>query len=349
MDISLIDKNFAVVKTIDKTGLKFYDIEESPFRVYGVKKIGDRYFRLPPEVAKTVNPGVEQLNSNTAGGRIRFVTDSKRVAIIAVVHSIHKFSHMPAAGVCGFDLYADDFYVKSFLPPYSINSGEAYEQVISLDGKKHEITINMPLYAGVRCVMVGLEDGAYVGEATDYKYETPIVYYGSSITQGGCASRPGNSYQAILSRKLNANHINLGFSGNAKGEREIAEYIAGLDMSVFVLDYDHNAPTWQHLEATHEQFYKIIREAHPTLPILMVSRPRITNDESRLERLEVIKRTYENAVASGDSNVYFLDASKFFDGLDNDFTVDGTHPTDLGFMFMAKGMLSTLKNALSEK
>lgn len=348
MDISLIDKNFAVVKSIDKTGLEFYDIEQSPFRIYGVKKIGDRYFRLPPEVAKTVNSGVEQLNSNTAGGRIKFVTDSKRIAIVAAVHSIHKLSHMTAAGVCGFDLYADDFYVKTFLPPYSINSGEAYEQVVSLDGKKHEITINMPLYAGVRCVMIGLEENALLEKASDYKYETPIVYYGSSITQGGCASRPGNSYQAILSRKLNANHINLGFSGSAKGETEIAEYIAGLDMSAFVLDYDHNAPSWQHLKETHEPFYKIVREANPILPIIMMGRPCITNEGSRLERLEVIKRTYDNAVASGDKNVYFLDASKFFDGLDNDFTVDGGHPTDLGFMFMAKGLLSTLQKVLEE-
>lgn len=346
MDISAIDKNFTVVREIDKTGLKFYDIDASPFRIYGVTRHGDKYYRIPEEIAKTVNPGVESLCTNTSGGRIRFVTNSNKLAIAAVLNSIPNFVHMPLTGVCGFDVYADDDYIKTLLPPYGIKSGEAFEYMIELDGKEHVITVNMPLYSGVSQVMIGICEGATLSEAPDYEYEQPIVYYGSSITQGGCASRPGMAYQAILSRYTKSNFINLGFSGNAKGEREMSEYISGLDMRAFVFDYDYNAPSWQHLENTHEPFFKVVRASHPDIPIIMLSRPCVTDDASRLERLEVIKRTYENAIAAGDKNVYFIDGSTLFLGIDNDFTVDGVHPTDLGFMYMAKGLLPVLMKSL---
>ena len=105
---------------------------------------------------------------------------------------------------------------------------------------------------------VGIDDDAEFLAAPAQKYEKPVCFYGSSITQGGCASKPGNSYNAMLARWLDFPQVNLGFSGNGKGEDTMAEYIASLDMSAFVYDYDYNAPTTEHYEATHDRFYRII-------------------------------------------------------------------------------------------
>ena len=125
-----------------------------------------------------------------------------------------------------------------------------FEDVLDYSERKmRSFVINFPLYTDVCELYLGLEESAKVEAAPDYEIKVPVVYYGSSITQGGCASRPGTSYQAIISRRLNCDYVNLGFSGNAKGEPAIAEYIAGLEMSVFVYDYDHNAPNPEHLAA----------------------------------------------------------------------------------------------------
>ena len=128
------------------------------------------------------------------------------------------------------------------------------------DRKEREITINFPLFTEVCELYIGLQKGCKLEPASEYTHQKPVVYYGSSITNGGCASRPGNTYQAVISRMLDCDFVNLGFNGNAKGEQEIADYIKGLDMSVFVYDYDHNAPTPEHLLDTHEKMFKAIKK-----------------------------------------------------------------------------------------
>ncbi|MBO4983237.1 MAG: hypothetical protein J6D23_04195, partial [Clostridia bacterium] len=175
----------------------------------------------------------------------------------------------------------------------------------------------------------------------------PIVYYGHSITQGGCASRPGNSYPSIISRKLNMDFINLGFSGSARGEREMAEYIASLDMELFVYDYDHNAPSWEHLQNTHEAMFKIIRKAHPTLPIIMmtsVSMARFHDNQEK--RRQIIYQTYKNALKSGDKNVYFWDGDKEFKPYVECGTVEGCHPNDYGFVGIASSLEPLIRKIL---
>jgi lysophospholipase L1-like esterase len=124
--------------------------------------------------------------------------------------------------------------------------------------------------------------------------------------------------------------------------------MAGLDMSVFVCDYDHNAPNPEHLAATHEPLYRAIREKHPTLPIIFITRPSVLEAADRKARLDVIKATYDKAVAEGDENVWFLDASEFFPFGSNEHTVDNCHPTDLGFYLMAKGIEKALREALAK-
>ena len=342
-DISKIDKNFEVKTSIERDDIKFYNADNAPFKIYGVFRENGKYRRMPESVAKTVSAGVYALHANTAGGRIRFVTDSQYIAINTKMENIGKMPHFAFTGSIGFDLYVDGVYDRSFTPPTTIEDG--YESLVVFEkGVEREITINFPLYSDVKELYIGLQESALLKEAKPYKYEKPVVYYGSSITQGGCASRPGSCYTSVVSRTLDQDHINLGFSGNAKAEEEMIEYIKNLDMSVFVYDYDHNAPSVEHLLNTHEKMFKAIRKQNPTLPIIIMSRPKYYLSEVEKERLEIIRTTYNNAVNSGDKNVYLIDNRMLMELCLNDGTVDNCHPTDYGFASMAKAVIKVMKN-----
>lgn len=349
MKIEDIDKNLVVETTITEPDLVWFNVRELPFRLYGVmydEKMG-RYTRLPQERAEAISPNVSgSLNRCTAGGRVRFRTDSRYIAIRAVMQNGSPMCHMPLTGQSGFDLYrveqnGRDTYYRTFVPPRGMTEG--YSSAHWLDGTYTDYTINFPLYDGVKELYVALKRNAHISEPTPYKIEKPVVYYGSSITQGGCASRPGNAYQAIISRRLSVDHVNLGFSGSAKGELAMAEYIATLDMSAFVLDYDHNTNNEDHLRETHEPFFKAVRAKNPDLPIIIVTAPNVLlkGDEKFsygrfTARREIIRETFEHAVAAGDKNVYFIDGGELFEGEEWDAcSVDGTHPNDLGFYRMA--------------
>ena len=129
----------------------------------------------------------------------------------------------------------------------------------------------------------------------------------------------------------------------------MAEYISGIDMSVFVYDYDHNAPTAEHLANTHETFFRVIREKNPTLPVVMMTRPSITYTEEHKKRREIVRATYEKARAAGDENVYFIDGEKFFGDEDRELcTVDRVHPNDLGFYKMASVVEPVIKEILEK-
>ena len=346
-DISKLDKNFEVKTSINRDDIKFYNADNSPFKIYGVFRENGKYRRMPESVAKTVSAGVYGLHANTAGGRVRFTTDSLYIAINTKMENIGKMPHFAFTGSSGFDLYIDGEYERSFVPAWNIEDG--YESIIVFEEcKEREVTINFPLYSDVKELYIGLQETATVGEAKPYKYEKPVVYYGSSITQGGCASRPGSCYTSAVSRMFDIDHINLGFSGNAKAEDEMIEYVKNLDMSVFVYDYDHNAPTEEHLEKTHEKMFKAIREAQPELPIIMMSRPKFYLNDKEKNRLEIIKNTYNNAIASGDKNVYLIDNVKLTELCLNDGTVDSCHPTDYGFASMAKAVAEVMKKILKD-
>ena len=347
-DISKIDKNFAVQTNIGKDDVVFYDPQQAPFEINGVYYDNGQFRRLPESVAKATNEGVWSLHANTAGGRIRFRTDSPYVAIVVKMPEVLKRSHFSLTGSIGFDVYAHDgdtWFCKSFVPPFDIVDG--YESVIDMTtGGMKEIVVHMPLYSEVSEVYIGLCDSAKVEPPTPYAVQTPVVFYGSSITQGGCASRPGNAYENMISRRLNVDHVNLGFSGSARGEDVIADYIKGLDMSVFVYDYDENAPTPEHLQNTHERMFLKIREANPTLPIVMLTRPKHRLVEHEVRRLEIVKTTYENAKARGDENVYFIDGLTLLQWSGIDGLIDNCHPNDLGFYSMASALEPVLKTIL---
>ena len=344
INIAKIDKNFAVPATVEKEDIVFHNAENAPFRIYGVCYDGECYRRLPEAVAQSVSDRVLALSVHTAGGRVRFATNSSYIAIRAVMPHVGRMGHFALSGSSGFDLYADGKYVRTFVPSVKMQGG--YESIIELGSTQmRNITINFPLYSSVASMEIGLQETAEIAQHPDYRIKQPVVFYGSSITQGGCASRPGNCYTAILSRKLDADHVNLGFSGSGKGEREIAEYIASLPMSCFVYDYDHNAPDAAHLEATHERMFKIIREKHPQLPIIIMTRPKyeLPVDDARMA---VIKATYTHAKEAGDENVYFLDGPTLMAMAEGEGTVDNVHPNDLGFASMAKALEPLLKEIL---
>ncbi len=348
MPANQVDKNLVVQTTIQKEGIKFYNIDDEPFKIYGVWRDGDRYYRIPADVAAATSNNLVQKSTQTAGGRLRFKTDSSYVAVKLNLHNVEQISMMTVTGTMGLDLYTDGAFVGSFCPPFNQLDGDMESLKDLKTSKMREITIHFPLYSGVTEFYVGLDENAKIEAAEPYRLDKPVVFYGSSITNGGCCTRPGMTYEAQISRMMNVDHINLGFGGSAKGELPMAEYIASLDMSAFVYDYDYNARDAQYLMETHKRMFDIVRAKHPTLPIIIITRPDINCSQDRLSRFEAIKATYDAAVSAGDKNVYFIDGSSFFkefEGLGNDFTVDGVHPTDLGFYLMAKdvsGLLSEL-------
>ncbi len=349
MDISKIDENFRIVNSTAE-GVCFYDADSAHFRVHGLLREDGTYCRLPSAVAQATNEGVARLAWNTAGGRVRFVTDSPEIHIRAAMFDIGKIPHMALTGSAGFDLYVDEGggqqYRGTFIPPYDMTEG--YSSMLHLpDARRRVVTIHFPLYSSVKRLLIGMPEGAVLEKAPAYGVEKPVVYYGSSITQGGCASRPGNAYEAIVSRWLDCDHINLGFSGSARGEDSTTAYIAGLDMAALVMDYDHNAPSCAHLEATHQRMFQTVREKQPTLPILLMSRPvyRLTAEEQ--ERLAIIRRTYEVAKAGGDDHVYLLEGPAMIGASMADVcSVDGSHPNDSGFVMMARAVAAVLKDVL---
>jgi len=253
-------------------------------------------------------------------------------------------------GSAGFDLYGDDGtvsqYIGTYIPPFGIQNG--YHSVIELgSGTFRDITILFSLYSDVLELIIGISDTAVLTVPTPYRDMKPIVHYGSSITQGGCTSRPGNAYQNIITRSNLVDHINLGFSGSAKAEKAIYEHIKELEMSLFVYDYDYNAPNSEHLANTHEKMFRAIRQRHPSLPITMLSRPKVYLDAKEQPRLEIIETTYRNAIAAGDRNVYFIKGPDLMAETHNEGTVDGIHPNDYGFHSIARVLGAQINKTLA--
>ena len=216
------------------------------------------------------------------------------------------------------------------------------------NNETEDITLFLPRNEIIANVEVSFPDDAAVESPTPYKYD-PILFYGSSITEGGCCCRVTNVYNAIISNRLNVDYYNYGFSGSAKGEPEMAELISSIPMSIFVYDYDHNAPSAEHLAATHEPFFKIIRAAHPNLPVIIMTKPDFDYSPDNAKRRDIIRATWEHALAEGDNNVYFIDGQSLFGEVDRHYcTCDCCHPNDLGFYRMAEVVEPVVANVLAK-
>ncbi len=353
-----IDQNFRA-QEINNKKYHFLDITKKPFALDGFAWFDkEREFcRLPTQLISKESPlndGAKGLSWCSSGAMVRFKTNSHAIALKAELRVKGIMPHMPLSGQSGFDLYLKTSKGMSFhrnIRPSSENP-DIVEGVFdeNLDSEMHECVIYLPLYNGIKTMKIGFAPGAKVQAPSPLKHPVPILFYGSSITQGGCASRPGNAYSHFLTRWLDANMINLGFSGSGCGEIVMAKHIATLKLSAFVMDYDHNAPNPEHLDKTHEIFFRTIRKKQPKLPIVILTKCDFENGDRRInsKRREIIKRTYSNAIMAGDRNVYFVDGEKLFGKTDRDAcTVDGCHPNDIGFLRMAETILPVLKKALN--
>lgn len=334
--------------------MKAYSIFEKPIKVFGLPEFNKnkKLTRLPDEVIEKI-PNLDFLGRRCPGGRIGFKTNSKTIGIRAKYKTLSPDIGMSIYSCQSFHAFAGDRQNSRFLglmPPYNYESLE-FERTLKKDGIMEDVLILLPRNEIVENVEILLDDDAEILPPTEYKYSKPILYYGSSITEGGISCNPSNAYNAIISRHLDVDYINLGFSGNAKGELAMADYINTLDFSIFVYDYDHNAPNVEHLEATHEEFFKRIRQKHPNAPIVMMTRPYANYGEDEQARKAVIKKTYENALKNGDNNVYFIDGEEYFkDFADKELCfIDTIHPNDLGFYKMAQVIEPVIKDILENE
>jgi lysophospholipase L1-like esterase len=358
MRIDQIDKNFAQNMVTTKDGWAEYTIPHPSFALYGIfyDEKEKCFARMDIAVANEVNDGVRYLCKHTTGGRLRFATDSNKLKLSVTYTYLWVMEHMPMVGSCGFTLFEETekgAQFVTYLAPIRTDE-EGFTREIQLPGEgMRSYTLYFPLYNDLKTLTVSLEEGAKVEQGKKHKDILPILYYGSSITQGGCAGRPDTGYQGLIHKKNNVDFINLGFSGNGKAEDNMVDYLASIDCSLFVCDYDHNAQNPQELKKTHFRLYEIIRQRCPDVPYIMITRPdfppainRKSYDNSVGCRIVVID-SYNKAIRLGDKNVYFIDGSNIFKGqLEELCTVDGIHPNDLGFHLMAETVEHTIRSIL---
>ena len=291
--------------------------------------------RLPAKAKKMVRTPVWNLARNSTGLSFRFITDADSFFIKwSLTDSTLSMNHMPSTGVSGVDVYykkGNDWFYLSTGRPLKVNLNTTkFYKTGSLKGKV-EYLVNLPLYNGVAEMKLGFTGGSGF-EQPAAPVRKPIVFYGTSITQGGCASRPGLVFTSIISRKINRPIINLGFSGNGRLDMEIGSLITELDADLYVIDCMRNLTTEQ-VRTLTEPFLRLLRKNKPSLPILLVDQTDFRMDFPN-ERSSFLLSIYQKFVDEGDKNIFFLEGNNLL-GSDGEGTVDGVHPNDVGFMRMA--------------
>ncbi len=306
--------------------------------------------RLPGRLKDTFRPAVWGLAQSPSGGRIRFRTDSLRIGITAKNPSTNHMHHMTTVGESGLDLYVGKDFVNSAWP----DKDGKIEKTWTAGPTKamRDITIYLPLYKGVSLEAVTLDADAKVEAATPYRLTKPIVYYGSSITQGGCAANAGLSAQAIVGRMLDAEFFNLGFSGNGLGDPDVAKAMCELDPSCIVLDFWGNPAPALYRERL-PVFTAILRAKFPTIPIVVIS-PFYFSGETVSPSLAATqdekRQTTKDFVAArekaGDQNIHFVNGLEMLNRDQAIGLVDGVHPNSIGFWFNAQGLAPHLRRVL---
>lgn len=306
--------------------------------------------RLPARLKSGFRDAVWSLAQSPSGGRLRFRTDSATLGLTAENPGFSNMHHMASVGENGFDLYVNRQYVGSAWPD---GQGRiTAEWRLGPAGRMRDITLYLPLYKPVTIRGVALDPGAACQPATPYRVRQPVVYYGSSITQGGCASNPGGTVQALLERRLDADFVNLGFSGNGLGDPAVAKAIAELDPSCLVLDFWANPPADQYAAAL-PRFVAILRARHPRVPILITT-PFYFPAEATNPNVATTQRTKRQTAATfvkerraaGDRHLSLVDGLKMLDASQTDGLVDGVHCNSLGFFYNARGLEPALRQAL---
>ena len=305
---------------------------------------------FPPGLMGVVRDPVWNLSNHSAGLYLRFVTDSDEISFKWKVRSSTiGMNHMPATGVSGLDLYARDGARWRWVGLARPSAQESKERVIvGVPAGLHEYSLYLPLYNGLDTVSLGVKPAAVVAKAPQGPKRAPIVFYGTSITQGGCASRPGMAHTSILGRRLNRPSINLGFSGNGTMDMEIADLMAELDAAVYVIDCVPNM-TKQQVDERAQAFVERLRKARPATPIVLVESLETCNawflpggHTSTEQRNASLKAAYTRLLAEGVTKLYYLDSTHAIRP-ETESAVDGIHPTDYGFVQYADGMEPLLR------
>jgi len=349
-----IDK--ALGKVDEKTGITWYDIRQLGVEGQGWTDTKAPFDRLPQQAEGVVRDPVWNLSHHSAGLCVRFVTDSTAIHCRwSLTSASLAMPHMPATGVSGVDLYVKTPTGWKWL---AIGQPSAQSNTVALvngiPAESREYLLYLPLYNGVSSVEVGVAGQAPIAKAPAWTGGgKPIVFYGTSITQGGCASRPGMVHTAILQRRLQRPVINLGFSGNGRMEPEMAKLFAELDPEVYVLDCLPNMSAAEVTERV-EPFVKTVRQARPQTPILFVEDRSYSNDflvasnkQRNTDSRKALREAVDRLLKSGMENLHYLKGDELL-GDDNEGTVDSSHPTDLGFFRQADAFEKPLQLILKK-
>jgi len=342
---------------LSKNGnIRWYNLRNLEIEGKGWEKTRAFYDRFPAKAESVVTENVWNLSRHSAGICARFVTTASTFhARWTLTGDALAMDHMPATGVSGLDLYVKDSKSRwrwlAIGRPLKVNNTALL--VTGIKPLKREYMLYLPLYNGVKSVEIGVSanHAIYNAPPRPARRAKPIVFYGTSITQGACASRPGMVYTAILGRRLGYPVINLGFSGSAVMEPEIARLLAELDPIAYVLDALPNM-TAPLITKRARYFIDTLRNTHPKIPIILVE-DRTYGDahlvQSRMKRnissRAAVTRVYKSLLKAGDKNLFYVAGEKQI-GDDFEATVDGSHPTDLGFMRQADFLEPYLKSIL---
>ena len=330
----------------------------SQFKIYGFYWLEENnaYVRLPIKslpTIKNINEGVAYHAYDTAGGQIHFVTNSTQLLIKVKLLKSNGITWMSDVGQGGFDCYlGDDYHNLQFLSVSKfLKNNTEYEATLfkDLSEKERLVVLNFPLYNGVVELEIGLDKNSILKQPPNLMNEK-IVIYGTSIVQGGCVNRPGLAYSNILSRLLSCETINLGFSGSAYGEEELAYLVSSIEnVKLFILDYEANASPNNTYQSSLENFIKIIRSRHPNSYILVCSQI-IFNRElfcSKTKDLRMSNLQFQDSLIKTmqltDNKLLFLDCSNIFPKRYSEYTVDGIHPNDIGMEKLAMAIYQKIR------
>lgn len=320
------------------------------------------YDRFPERAQRELNPNVWNLSHSSAGLYIKFKTDASNLVIRYKVKGDLAMSHMPATGVSGLDLYALDPNGKWCLAPGSFSFKDTITYRFSnikvsaaFPGRSYEYRLFLPLYNSV----AWLEIGVPAGNAFNFmalSKEKPVLVYGTSIAQGGCASRPGLAWTSILQRALDRPLVNLGFSGSGLLEKSVIDLMAEVDAKIYVLDCMPNLISFSDKEIEKRLLASVqsLNEKHPQVPILLVEHSGgnvdgllDTGRNADYNRVnKVLDSTYSKLITAGIKNVYLLTNKNI--GLDINSTVDGLHPNDIGMEKYANAYEKAIRTIINE-
>lgn len=340
-----------LLTTMAGAQIVYHDASTFPLLGKATEATATRYERLPDSLQHISRKPLWDLGRHSAGLAVRFRSNSTSIAARWEVRDNRSMNHMTPTGIKGLDLYClqdgEWIFAGSGRPQGKINKATIVKNMLP---QEREYLLYLSLYDGVTSLAIGVDSLSEILQpAVDLpRREKPIVFYGTSILQGGCASRPGMAHTNILERRLNRECINLGFSGNALLDLEIAHLMASVDASMFVLDFVPNA-TVEQMKERADEFYSIIRRKHPHTPILFIEDPIFTHSpfDTRIakevkDKNETLNAIFQSLKQRGEKNIYFL-SSRDIIGHDGEATVDGIHFTDLGFMRYAEVLYPILK------